>query len=88
MSFTINQQLKAIKLCSDLGLTLSEGSERFNITYTARSLISLSGSTAIVCFSTKAEGREEAGLYNYEFEYSGAGSPLVEAEAALRANLM
>lgn len=87
MAFTINQELQAIKMCSDLGLMLYEGAERFNITYIAHSLMGLSGSTAIVSFMTKVEGRDETGLYTFEFEYSGVGNPLVEAESALQATL-
>ncbi|ENQ2789124.1 hypothetical protein [Klebsiella pneumoniae] len=70
------------------GMKVAGASEELKITFSAEGLVSLVGSLCTVRYSMTTEGVASPGYGEIEFQYSGTGSPLDEAEAALKSVLM
>ena len=88
MSFTLSKSVSSAEYYSALGIvdTSSASEKTVNVTYEAVRLDSLIGTTARVIYTTRV-GTSNAIFNEFEFEYSGAGNPLEEAEAALQSSL-
>ncbi|MDU7171071.1 MAG: hypothetical protein E6280_24330, partial [Klebsiella sp.] len=70
-----------------LGIVISESEISVNITYTAKSVMFLSGNMATVEFETSVEGGLQTGNRVIDCAYSGNGNPLDEAEAGIKAKI-
>lgn len=88
MSFTLSRTLDSSVAYPELGLTDTSTSESktVDVAYEAIRLDSLIGTTARVVYTTRV-GNSDAIFNEFEFEYSGTGNPLLEAETALHSAL-
>ena len=86
--FTLSKSVSSAEYYSTLGIVdASSASEKtVDVTYEAIRLDSLIGTTARVVYTTRV-GSSDATFNEFEFEYSGTGNPLLEAESALRSAL-
>lgn len=88
MSFTKQMTVKPVKVFHPLlGAAIQGEEEVLSVTYTVTSLVQLTGTTGVAEYTVMPEGAELAGTGSIEFEYSGKGNPLEEAEEALRESL-
>lgn len=88
MAFTLSKVVSAAEYYGALGIVdASSASEKtVDVTYEAVRLDSLIGTVARVIYTVRV-GDSQAVYNEFEFEYSGTGNPLEEAETALRASL-
>ena len=88
MSFTLSKSVSSAEYYSALGIvdTSSSSEKMVDVTYEAVRLDSLIGTIARVVYTTRV-GNSDATFNEFEFEYSGVGNPLEEAEAALQSSL-
>ncbi|HBX7973008.1 TPA: hypothetical protein MIG94_01360 [Klebsiella pneumoniae] len=70
------------------GMKIPGETEELTVTLSAEALVSLVGSLCTVRYSMTTEGALSPGYAEIEFQYSGTGSPLEEAEAVLRVALI
>lgn len=85
MSFTISKVANSVILYPEFGVTDTTDSEQKTVlvTYQAVQLDSLLGGIAKVLYTTQIGNSQK--FYDFvEFEYSGAGNPLLEAEIYLK----
>lgn len=88
MSFTKQMTVKPVKVYHQLlGAAIQGEEEVINVTYTVTSLVSLTGTTGIAEYTVMPDGADLEGCGNIEFEYSGTGNPLKEAEEELKESL-
>ena len=87
MSITVKQTIVQQISAPSLGIVISESEISVNITYTAKSVMFLSGNMATVEFETSVEGGLQTGSRVIDCAYSGNGNPLDEAEAGLKAKI-
>ena len=87
MSITVKQTIVQQVSAPSLGIVISESEISVNITYTAKSVMFLSGNMATVEFETSVEGNLQTGSRVIDCVYSGNGNPLVEAEEGLKAKI-
>ena len=87
MSITVKQTIVQQVSAPSLGIVISESEISVNITYTAKSVMFLSGNMATVEFETSVEGGLQTGSRVIDCAYSGNGNPLDEAEAGLKAKI-
>ncbi|HHT0212114.1 TPA: hypothetical protein ACTW3P_001839 [Klebsiella michiganensis] len=88
MSFTMKMSVRPVKVYHQLlGAAIQGEEEVLKVTYTVTSLVQLTGTTGVAEYTVMPEGAELAGSGSIEFEYSGNGNPLDEAEGALRQSL-
>ncbi|HCB2766222.1 TPA: hypothetical protein MYS43_002726 [Klebsiella pneumoniae] len=89
MSFQKVITVKSIKNYAALGgMKMPGADEEMTVTFSAEALVSLVGSLCTVRYSMTTDGALSPGCAEIEFQYSGTGSPLVEAEAALKSALI
>lgn len=69
------------------GMKIPGETEELTVTLSAEALVSLVGSLCTVRYSMTADSAISAGYGDVEFEYSGSGSPLVEAEHFLESQI-
>lgn len=88
MSFTLSKLVSSAEYYSALGIVDSSSASEKNIdvTYEVVGLDSLIGTVARVIYTTRV-GNSDAIFNEFEFEYSGTGNPLLEAETALHSAL-
>ncbi|MGG9109641.1 hypothetical protein [Raoultella ornithinolytica] len=88
MAFTLSKSVSSAEYYSALGIVdASSASEKtVDVMYEVVRLDSLIGAVARVIYTTRV-GNSDAIFNEFEFEYSGTGNPLDEAEAALRDSL-
>ncbi len=87
MSFIITRTSIPVKRYPELcNATMSAEAETLQVTVTVEYLESLNGQYGTICYSMQPEGGSK-GTGMFEFFYSGTGSPLEEAEAALLRSL-
>lgn len=88
MAFTLSKVVSAADYYGALGIVdASSASEKtVDVTYEAIRLDSLIGTVARVIYTTRV-GDSQAVYNEFEFQFSGAGNPLTEAETALQASL-
>lgn len=88
MAFTLSKSVSSAEYYGALGIvdTSSASEKTVDVTYEAVRLDSLIGTVARVIYTTRV-GNSDATFNEFEFEYSGAGNPLEEAEAALQSSL-
>lgn len=88
MAFTLSKSVSSAEYYGALGIvdTSTTSEKTVDVTYEAIKLDSLVGTTARVLYTTRV-GNSDAIFNEFEFEYSGTGSPLNEAESALAASL-
>lgn len=88
MSFTLSKSVSSVEYYSALGIvdTSAASEKTVDVTYEAIRLDSLIGTLARVIYTTRV-GTSNAIFNEFEFEYSGTGNPLDEAESALAASL-
>ncbi|EMX1847313.1 hypothetical protein AAGL43_002981 [Klebsiella quasipneumoniae] len=70
------------------GMKMPGASEELTVTFSAEALVSLVGTLCTVRYSMTREGALSPGYGEIEFQYSGTGSPLDEAESALKVSQM
>ena len=87
MSITVKQTIVQQVSAPSLGIIISESEISVSITYTAKSVMFLSGNMATVEFETSVEGGLQTGSRVIDCAYSGNGNPLDEAEAGLKAKI-
>ncbi|HHT0132526.1 TPA: hypothetical protein ACTW38_004820 [Klebsiella michiganensis] len=87
MSITVKQTIVQQVSAPSLGIIISESEISVDITYTAKSVMFLSGDMATVEFETSVEGGLQVGSRVIDCSYSGNGNPLDEAEAGLKAKI-
>lgn len=87
MSITVKQTIVQQVSAPSLGIVISESEASVDITYTAKSVMFLSGNMATVEFEAAVEGGLQAGSRVIDCAYSGNGNPLDEAEAGLKAKI-
>lgn len=84
MSFTLSKTVTPLKTYPALGAAaLQIAQETIDVTYTAISIISLSGSRCTMRYSISVPGGEMPGYGEHEFIYSGTGNPMDEGETSL-----
>ena len=89
MSFQKVITVKSIKNYDALGgMKMPSADKEMTVTFSAEALVSLVGSLCTVRYSMTTEGALSPGYAEIEFQYSGTGSPLEEAEAVLRVALI
>ena len=87
MSFVKKQTLNKSILYPQLDIAIENGSESVEVTYTADSIMSMSGSDAVVAFRVLIGDVVAPSMIPFAFTYSGAGDVLSEAESAYAASL-
>ncbi|HBW2812212.1 TPA: hypothetical protein MEW06_001567 [Klebsiella pneumoniae] len=88
MSFSVEKTVAPVKSYPSLmGAAIRGEREALSVVYAVTSIISLAGSTGIAEYSVTPEGAELSGMGTIEFQYSGTGNPLDEAEEALKLNV-
>ena len=88
MAFTLSKSVSSAEYYGALGIvdTSAASEKTVDVTYEAVRLDSLIGTVARVIYTTRV-GTSNAIFNEFEFEYSGTGNPLEEAETALQASL-
>lgn len=88
MSFTVTKSIKCIASYPEFGAESEVTTIEKLVTFTARQVVSLDAeNNAQVLFDVEVDGASIPGVYYHSFSYSGTGSPIEEAEAALKASL-
>lgn len=88
MSFSVKKSVAGVKNYPSLmGAAIRGELETLTVVYEVTSIISLAGSAGLAEYSVTPEGAELSGAGRIEFEYSGKGNPLDEAEEALKESL-
>lgn len=85
--FKITQTLDERIVYPSLGIWMPSEKKEVEITYSAKSLISINSGKATVVFHTSIDGCSSTGELTHEFEYSGNGNPLEQAEDDLKSSL-
>ena len=83
MSITIARKITQQNSASALGFQIEETEKSVNVTYTAKSIVFISGDIATVEFEVTVAGYEQIGIRHIDCPYSSE-NPLDEAEAALK----
>ncbi|ENQ1822949.1 hypothetical protein ACQEME_003103 [Klebsiella pneumoniae] len=84
MSFTLTQNLKSFRTIPYLNLVEPLSATPVAVTYTAKGVDSINGTTATVLFDTQAEGLEATGQFYYSFEFTDLATIFEDAETALK----
>lgn len=84
MSFTVTQNLKSFRTIPYLNLVEPLSADSLQVTYTAKGVDSINGTTATVLFDTRVEGLEATGQLYYSFEFTDLATIFEDAEAALK----
>ncbi|MDU6380751.1 MAG: hypothetical protein E6558_11375 [Klebsiella pneumoniae] len=88
MSVTISQTLTREISYPDLGVTVPDGAESVDVTYTAESINSFDGTNVTALYAIEIGGKKSPYPHAFTFRYSGSGNPLDEAEPALKAAMV
>ncbi|WP_154905195.1 hypothetical protein [Klebsiella michiganensis] len=83
MSITIARKITQQNSASSLGFQIEEAEDTVYVTYTAKSIVFVSGDIATVEFEVSVAGYEQIGIRHIDCPYSGENT-LDEAEAALK----
>lgn len=84
MSITISRKITQQNSASALGFQIEEAEGAVDVTYTAKSIVFISGDIVTVEFETSVAGYEKTGIRHIDCPYSGGDNPLADAEAALK----
>ncbi|ENJ4907910.1 hypothetical protein [Klebsiella pneumoniae] len=84
MSFTITQNLKSFQTIPYLNLVEPLSAAPVVVTYTAKGVDSINGTTATVLFDTQVEGLDATGQLYYSFEFTDLVTIFEDAETALK----
>ncbi|EPO5333770.1 hypothetical protein JQ801_02930 [Klebsiella variicola subsp. variicola] len=88
MSFTVTKSIKCISSYPEYGAESEIATIEKLVTFSARRVVSLDAeNNAQVVFDVEVDGASATGVYYHSFTYSGAGSPIEEAESTLRESL-
>lgn len=88
MSFSLQVTVTPVKQYNSLlGAAIMGTPETLNVVYTVTGISSLIGNAGVASYTVSPEGSAMDGNGIIEFEYSGTGNPLVEAENALQKSL-
>lgn len=87
MSFTITQNLKSFRTIPYLNLVESLSADSLQVTYTAKGIDSINGTTATVLFDTHVEGLEAVGQLYHSFEFTDLATIFEDAEKSLESAL-
>ncbi|MDA5087570.1 hypothetical protein PGN04_06490 [Klebsiella quasipneumoniae subsp. quasipneumoniae] len=88
MSITIARKITQQNSASSLGFQIEDTEKPVNVTYTAKSIVFISGDIATVEFETSVEGYTQTGIRHIDCPYSGDDNPLDKAEAALKLKIV
>ncbi|WP_373392783.1 hypothetical protein ACEPRU_17840 [Raoultella ornithinolytica] len=83
MSFTLIKLLRVNKSYPDLLLEVADGTEEVGVTYEVITA-ELNGNTGKAGYTVSVVGVTSAQVKSIEFNYSGNGNPVTEAEMALK----
>ncbi|HBE9152284.1 hypothetical protein [Serratia fonticola] len=87
MSFTISKKIVPVKTYSEFSVGIEQESEIVNVTFTAVGLTFMSLIDGVyksgARYDVTIDGTQGSGNYYHEFEYTGEGSPLEQAEKSL-----
>ena len=81
---TIARKITQQNSASALGFQIEEAEGAVDVTYTANSIVFISGDIATVEFQVSVAGYEQTGIRHIDCPYSGSDSPLDEAEEFLK----
>ncbi|HAT2280085.1 TPA: hypothetical protein SBQ34_000237 [Raoultella ornithinolytica] len=84
MSITVSRTITQQNSASALGIQIEESDGAVDVTYTAKSIVVISGDIATVEFETSVAGYAQTGIRHIDCPYSGGDNPLEEAEATLK----
>ncbi|WP_241186708.1 hypothetical protein [Klebsiella michiganensis] len=84
MSITIARKITQQNSASSLGFQIEEAEDTVYVTYTAKSIVFVSGDIATVEFEVSVAGYEQIGIRHIDCPYSGGDNQLADAEAALK----
>ncbi|EMI1264583.1 hypothetical protein [Klebsiella pneumoniae] len=84
MSITIARKITQQNSASSLGFQIEEAEGAVDVTYTANSIVFISGDIATVEFEVTVAGYGQTGIRHIDCPYSGGDSPLEEAEEFLK----
>ncbi|HGV3504475.1 TPA: hypothetical protein ACNGZA_000002 [Klebsiella michiganensis] len=84
MSITISRNMTNKNSVSALGFEIEDTGEAVDVTYTANSIVFISGDVATFEFEVSVAGYEQIGIRHIDFPYSGGDNSLDEAEAFLK----
>lgn len=88
MSFSVEKTVAPVKSYPSLmGAAIRGERETLTVVYAVTSIISLVGNNGIAEYSVTPEGADLSGTGTIEFQYSGTGNPLEEAELALKTTI-
>lgn len=88
MSFSLQVTVTPVKQYNSLlGAAIMGTPETLNVVYTITGISSLMDNLGVASYTVTPEGSAMDGNGIIEFEYSGTGNPLVEAETALKKSL-
>lgn len=87
MSFTLTQNLKSFRTFPYLNLVEPMEAAPVTVTYTAKGVDSINGTTATVLFNTQVDGLEATGQLYHSFEFTDLATIFDDAEAALKTHL-
>ncbi|CAM7679826.1 Phage tail protein [Klebsiella michiganensis] len=84
MSITVSRTISQQNSESALGIQIEETDGAVDVTYTAKSIVFISGDIATVEFETSVAGYVQTGIRHIDCPYSGGDSPLEKAEEFLK----
>lgn len=84
---TIARKITQQNSASALGFQIEEAEDTVEVTYTAKSIVFISGDIATVEFEVSVAGYEQIGIRHIDCPYSEGENPLDEAEAALKVKI-
>ncbi|MFV8990863.1 hypothetical protein ABQ381_12570 [Serratia fonticola] len=91
MSFTIAREVVPMKTYGEFSVGIEQKPEIVYVTFTAVGLTFMSLLDGVyksgARYDVTIDGTQGSGNYYYEFEYTGEGSPLEQAEIALKEHM-
>lgn len=84
MSITVSRKITKQNSASSVGFQIEDTEKPVNVTYTAKSIVFISGDIATVEFEVSVAGYTQTGIRHIDCPYSGGDNPLADAEAALK----
>lgn len=84
MSITISRNMTNKNSVAALGFEIEDTGEAVDVTYTAKSIVFISGDVATFEFEVSVKGYEQIGIRHIDCPHSGGDNSLDEAEAFLK----
>lgn len=87
MSFTKTETVKKSIYYPELLLEIDDGVCEIEVTYTIIGIENISGGSCSAWYTVAVDGKVSLLKKLFEFQYSGSGNPIEEAESALEKSL-